>query len=273
MNEALGSRALRVDDWQPRHRFATDELADVGDLAPDLLRDVLLPHRLLSSSDCLDVYRRMFVDRVEQILALRLPAVRDAVGEEPFGELVRDYLLTYPAGTEDLTLAGDSFPEYLELAPPVERSRRPWLAELARLERAVARAALHPAEPELDERALPDDLCWERVRFEPAGSLALIAFRYRTDTVYAQWVHGKAIAAPERRAQYVAILRQGTQVQRASMSRRAWALLAALSAGRPLGEAAAEELGPGAPERLERRARPWVRAWITNGFFRQAHAG
>lgn len=281
MNPAPAPHARFADRWLPRNRFTllpdlttdgTEEMASAGDLAPDLLRDVLLPHRILSSSDCLDIYRRMFLDRVEQLLALRLPAVRDVVGEEPFGELVRDYLCTYPAGTEDLTRAGENFPEYLEDSPRLDRTRRTWIAELGRLERAVARAALTPSEPELDERTVESIARWGDARFEPAASLGLFAFQHRIDTFYSRWVHGKPIHAPESRPQYLAILRQGTQVQRAPMTRRAWSLLAALCAGRPLGAAAANELGPGSADRLERRARPWIRAWITNGFFRRVHA-
>ncbi|MFO1008572.1 MAG: DNA-binding domain-containing protein [Planctomycetota bacterium] len=253
---------------------ALDDLA-TGDVAPDFLRDVVLPNRLLSSADCLEVYRDMFRDRVEQLLALRMPAVHELLGRERFRELVREYVATHPAGSEDLARLGEAFPRFLANARELEPAHRSWIAELARLESAIVRCASARPAQELDEHELAEltVLDWEFARFEPAPGLELLAFDTAIDDAYSRWLHEGSLPVPRRRAQYVAVLRQGTQVQRAPMTRRAWNLLRALCAGRALATAVVDEFEPVERSTVERRVRTWLQAWITNGFFQTVHAG
>lgn len=224
-----------------------------SDMAPDLVRDVLLPHGLLASTECLDVYHHMFVASVERLLAERLPAVRDAVGEELFGALACDYVLTYPADTHDLARAGESFPEYLAATRFVEPDRRAWIAELARFERAIARAATGV------DRAV------DGARWRPAPGLQLLAFRHAIDAAYSAWQLGGSPVLPLRRSQWIAVYRQGSQVQRAPMTRRAWHVLSALCDGRPFAAAISEPFGPRGRASVLRRADRWMQAWISNG--------
>ena len=252
---------------------ALDELA-ASDIAPDLLRDVVLPQRLLTSADCLDLYREMFRDRVEQLLALRMPAVHEALGALGFRELVHEFLAAHPAGSADLSRIGDEFTRFLAGARELAATHRSWVAELARFECAIVRCATaHPAD-ELDVADVAEfsPLEWEFARFEPAPGLELLAFDHAIDDVYSSWLHGGGLDAPRPGPQYVAVLRQGTQVQRAPMTRRAWNLLHALCSGAPLLPAIVEELDPADRASVERRVRTWLHAWITNGFFRAVHA-
>ncbi|MBK7876008.1 MAG: putative DNA-binding domain-containing protein [Planctomycetes bacterium] len=252
---------------------ALDELA-TGDMAPDFLRDVVLPHRLLSSADCLEVYREMFRDRVEQLLALRMPAVHELTGPERFHALVVEYVATHPAGSEDLARVGEAFPRFLASARELEPAHRTWIAELARLECAITRCAAARPAKELDEEELAQFtlLDWEFARFEPAPGLELLAFDHAVDDAYSRWLHEGALRVPRRRPQYVAVLRQGSQVQRAPMTRRAWNLLRALCDGRALATAVVDEFEPVERSAVERRVRTWLHAWITNGFFQTVHA-
>lgn len=246
-----------------------------GDVAPDLLRDVVLPQRLLSSADCLEVYREMFRDRVEQLLALRMPAVHEHLGADRFHDLVHEYLATHAAGSANLARIGEDFTRFLAGARELVAAGKSWIAELARLECAITRCAMARPAAELDEEELAGFtlLEWEFACFEPAPGLELLAFDHAIDDAYSTWLHDGVLTTPKRRPQYVAILRQGTQVQRAPMTRRAWNLLRSLCAGNALLPAVVDELDPTERSAAEHRVRTWLSAWITNGFFEAVHAG
>jgi hypothetical protein len=111
------------------------------EMAPDLLRDVILPSAVLSSSDCLDVYRNMYCERVEIQLGREHPATRAALGDELFAAVVREFLATRPMNAHSLTQAGERLPEFLAETRLLPREYAARIAELAEFERARARAA------------------------------------------------------------------------------------------------------------------------------------
>ncbi|MBI5361764.1 MAG: putative DNA-binding domain-containing protein [Planctomycetes bacterium] len=254
-----------------------DPLEDgrTSDAAPDLLRDVVLPQGLLASNDGLGVYREMFRDRVEQLLALRMPAVHEHLGAERFHELVHEYVVTHAMGSANLARIGEDFTRFLAGARELVATGRGWIAELARLECAITRCAMARTAAALDEEELAGFtlLEWEFARFEPAPGLELLAFDHALDDAYSTWLHDGVLTKPKRRPQYVAILRQGTQVQRAPMTRRAWNLLGSLCAGNALLPAVVDELDPAERSAAEHRVRTWLSAWITNGFFERVQGG
>ena len=88
----------------------------------------------LTAIDRLDVYATMYFVRIHDVLRDEFPRTAAALGGEPFHGLVTDYLLACPPAHPSLREAGARLPEFLAdfLAAPA----RPWLAELARLERA-----------------------------------------------------------------------------------------------------------------------------------------
>lgn len=244
------------------------------EMAPDLLRDVILPSAVLSSSDCLDVYRRMYADRVELLLGREHPATRAALGDELFQALVRDYIDSSPANAHVLTKAGERLPDYLAETRLLPREKAAWIAELAAFERSLARAATADSGETLTAEALgelPLDR-WDSARLEAAPSLELHAFEHRIDELYEAWQRSGEVEAPLRRGQWLAIFRQGSQVQRVAMTRRAWLVLAGLCAGRPLASAFHDPFGATSRAATQRRVRAWLRAWIANGLFRTVHA-
>jgi hypothetical protein len=155
----------------------------------------------------------------------------------------------------------------------LDRETAGWVADLARLERAIARAsgcsgedALGPAA--LESRGLQG---WESARVEPVESLELHAFDQRVDEAYDAWLLGQPLTPPRARPQLLAVVRQGTQVQRITLSRQAWLVLSGLCLGRPLALALFDALGPAVQRSAQLRAYLWMRAWVTNGFFKAVH--
>jgi hypothetical protein len=75
------------------HRPAHDLDEEVtADIAPDLLRDVILPSALLSSDECSDDFRSMYALRVEEEIELAHGDLRRVLGEGRFAALVRNFL-------------------------------------------------------------------------------------------------------------------------------------------------------------------------------------
>jgi Putative DNA-binding domain len=88
----------------------------------------------LSAVERLDVYAGMYFVRIHDVLAEELARTAAAMGGEAFHRLVTDYLAACPPNHPSLREAGARLPEFL--AGHALAGERPWLAELARLERA-----------------------------------------------------------------------------------------------------------------------------------------
>jgi hypothetical protein len=88
----------------------------------------------LSAIERLDVYASMYFVRIHDVLRGEYARTAAVVGGEAFHGLVTDYLQACPPGHPSLREAGARLPGFL--AGHALGGARPWLAELARLERA-----------------------------------------------------------------------------------------------------------------------------------------
>lgn len=81
------------------------------------------------------VYRNnLFVSLVDALIA-RYPAVPAAVGAEFFLAMARDYAADHLPDSPVMMHYGDHFPDHLERFAPL--ADYPWIAEVARIERAI----------------------------------------------------------------------------------------------------------------------------------------
>ena len=88
----------------------------------------------LSAVERLDVYARMYFVRIHDVLRDEYARTAAALGGEAFHDLVTDYLQACPPAHPSLREAGARLPAFV--AGHALAADRPWLAELARLERA-----------------------------------------------------------------------------------------------------------------------------------------
>jgi hypothetical protein len=88
----------------------------------------------LSAVERLDVYANMYFVRIHDVLRDEFARTAAVAGGEPFHELVADYLSACPPGHPSLREAGARLPAFI--AAHALAGERPWLADLARLERA-----------------------------------------------------------------------------------------------------------------------------------------
>jgi hypothetical protein len=99
-----------------------------ADVAKEIAGDARLPPEAR-----LDIYGQMYFFRVHDVLRDEAPRTAAALGEAAFHNLVTDYLRACPPNHPSLREAGARLPAFVATHPL--GAERPWLAELARLER------------------------------------------------------------------------------------------------------------------------------------------
>jgi putative DNA-binding protein len=104
------------------------------DMKSEELGRVIAGDERLDAVERLDIYANMYFWRLLDILRGDYSALVAAVGDEPFHNLVTDYLLECPSAHPSVRNVGARLPDYL--ARHTLAAERPWLVELGRLERA-----------------------------------------------------------------------------------------------------------------------------------------
>jgi hypothetical protein len=108
-------------------------LAARGSEARRELEELVAGDARLSAEARLDIYANMYFFRIRDVLAAEYPRTLALLGESAFHNLVTDYLVARPPAHPSLREAGGRLPGFL--AAHAAGRERPWLAELARLER------------------------------------------------------------------------------------------------------------------------------------------
>ena len=111
---------------------AAKRLTELG-RAPDDLETIVRSSGPLSAVERVDVYANMYFFRILEVLADEYAKIVTLVGGDAFHNLVTDYLLACRPAHPSLREVGARLPAYLAHHPLAED--RPWLSELARLER------------------------------------------------------------------------------------------------------------------------------------------
>jgi putative DNA-binding protein len=108
-----------------------------AEVAPERVRDVILPSRALNAVERVGIYHGMYLLRMEEALATDYPGLKHLLGDGRFLDLVRAYVREYPSRHFSLNRLGDHLPEFLRRVPGL--SRRGFVHDLARLELALSR--------------------------------------------------------------------------------------------------------------------------------------
>jgi hypothetical protein len=197
----------------------------------------------LTAAAAVDVYRGGYPARLTEALGETFEACWRVLGDEAFFAAAKDFLTRTPSLTYNLSDYGEGFPEFLESRPDAEDA--PFIGDLARYEWAfkgvfheAPRAALDPAV--LAAKARPDSV----LRF--GGATRLLSLRHR---VRAIWLRDRSDDTPLEPsewtgAQRVILYKSGDNgVRSRELTAPEHAALAALAAGRPLGDALAAAEG------------------------------
>ena len=127
-------------------------LADEGDLGAGGLDAIVLGDDRLSSEARVDIYANMYFYRILDALKEDFPATLAVLGDENFHNLVTGYLLEHPPTDPSITHSGSHLADYLRDHPM--RDDVPFVADLAKLERATVEVFLGPDAATLEPGAL-----------------------------------------------------------------------------------------------------------------------
>jgi hypothetical protein len=222
--------------WRDLQRqFATALLGEDERVVEAIDGDGLAPQARLA------IYRHHVLASLTEALGATYPVVRRLVDERFFAYAADRYIRAHPPAGPCLFEYGETFPQFLREFPPCREL--PYLADVARLEWALARAVHAEDAPPLSVRALGgvpvDRLADLTMRLHPSVSL-----------VWSPWPVGRIWRAhqPDAGADVTVDLNAGEaclEVRRAAgtvgfrtLAPGAWVFRQALHEGQVLGEAA-----------------------------------
>ena len=237
-------------------------------------RGWVLPSKTLSAIQRLDIYRDMYLPRMEEALAIDYPALKHFLGGQEFMRLVKRYVDVYPSRSYTLNRLGDHLPEFV--ATLTDLPKKEFCVDLARLELALSVIFDANETPPLTPdavRAVPEE-AWESARLRPIEAFHLLAFDYPASK-YMGAVDGEnrspRIAAKKT---WVVAYRRNCQVHRMDLREPAYEMLSALASGRTLGEAIMSVLTrKWRPAVKQSQLFEWFRDWMAEGVFQAVELG
>jgi hypothetical protein len=237
-------------------------------------RGVVLPSKTLSALERLDIYREMYLPRMEEALAIDYPALKHLLGAEHFMRLVARYVAVYPSRSYTLNRLGDHLPEFLGTLSDLPKKE--FCVNLARLENALTMVfdarETAPMTPDA-VRAVPQD-AWETARLKPIEAFRLIAFDYPVSQYVGAVDEENRFPRIASKKTWVVAYRRNYQVHRMDLSEPAYELLSALASGRTLGEAIVAVLSrKWRPAVKQTQLFEWFRDWMAEGLFQGVDPG
>ncbi|WP_310461919.1 putative DNA-binding domain-containing protein [Sphaerotilus sp.] len=196
----------------------------------------------------LAVYTANAAVNAERALGARYPTVQALLGEETFGPMARAFWRQWPPERGDLAQWGDPLPDFL--AEAEQLAELPYLADMARLDAAVAQAeGAADVAPDLMTLMRLGDTAPDRLLLRPTAGLALLHSAHPVVSIWRAHHDPVQMAQPDpladvrvaldgRRAETALVWRQGWRVQVAAVEApTADFLRRALLQARPLAEA------------------------------------
>lgn len=243
------------------------------------VEQVVARSRALSAVERLDIYNRAYFARLLECLREEYSVLAFALGAELFDAFALGYLQTHPSKSYTLGKLGERFPEYLAENRPAHDggASADWpefMVDLARLERVVNEVfdgSGVEGRPLLTAERLqeiPGDL-WPHARLVCAPCLRLVILQFPVSEYFSAAHRKEPAPVPAAGKSYIAVNRQDYRVRRYELTAPQHALLAALSAGEPVGAAieTAAALSPAGDDQLAADLTGWFREWTTAGFF------
>jgi hypothetical protein len=217
-----------------QHAFATGLLSgDAAAVAPAIIEDGI------AGADRLCIYRNSARTTLTEALRLTYPCIARLVGSDFFEMGAARFIGACPPRSGCLTDYGDGFADFLAALP--EAAGVPYLADVARFEWALAKAAAAEDAPHLDVFGVVkvDGQDHELLRFEPHPSVSLLRLHYPADEI-ADSVAARsddAMHAIDLRAGpvWIVVHRGSDGVQAERVTQAAHGFLQRLFAGEPLG--------------------------------------
>jgi len=171
----------------------------------------------LSARDRLGIYANAYFYRLLDIFKEDFPCTYKVLGDVNFHNLITSYLIEYPPSEPSVLYAGRHLPHYLKTISGPARAAAahvPFLADLARLERACIEVFHGPDAEALEQMSLRGltSESWPllRLRLHPAAQIFDI--EWRIDVLMAAIKEGQHWEPPERASATILVWRKHWQV-------------------------------------------------------------
>jgi hypothetical protein len=177
------------------------------------------------------------------------PAVAHIMDDEPFGEVVRDYLTAYPPHNISVTFEGRDFAKFLltgdlgyDFGVPQALLSQLAALEWAQIECFFEPKSFAPLSPAVLSEIKPED--WPNIKLEFTLTLQLLEFGWDIFPVWKEFSQGRATAIPAQQSAFAIVARPQNTVIVESVSALEAQFLASWKSGEPL-------RGEHMPERVE----------------------
>ena len=228
---------------------------------------LILPSPTLSPTERVQIYRGMYLLRMQEALEIDFSVVSSYVGGQEFQGLVAEYVARFPSRSYTLDHLGRDFARFLS------REEGAALGELAALEWSLCVVGIAKDSPALamsDLAAVPEDHLLS-VRFEPIIALERHRFLYNVNDVYKAWSDQQGAVRLTRSPGNLVCWRHQLEVWRMELHDAAYCFLDHLCRGTPLGESI--ELTQNSHDVADDLLFRWFHNWTREGFFASFSTG
>jgi Putative DNA-binding domain len=181
-----------------------------GPLRRDLTQ-IIRSNRGLGGDERIDIYANAYFYRLLECLKEEYPATLTVTGSNDFASLTRDYLVWRPPSEPSIFYAGCYLADFLRNHSP---SKYPFLAELARLERATLESFHAPDVSILSDeamRAIPAEQ-WPTIELRCHPGVEILRGEWRVSEVLSAIERGEKWAEPVRETNEIIVWRRGISV-------------------------------------------------------------
>jgi hypothetical protein len=234
----------------------------------DLAREMVLPSKTLAPLERLDIYRDMYLLRMEEALSIDYPSLKHFLGDDEFMRLVARYVDVYPSRSYTLNRLGDHLCEFIDTLEDLPR--KDFCQDLARLEYELTYVFDAPETPPLKPelvRAVPPE-AWETARLKPVEAFRLLEFNYPVSRYVGAVDEENPFPRVARKKTWIVAYRTNFSLHRMDLTQPAYELLSALAADKTVGEAIVSVMTrKWRPAVKESHLFEWFRDWMAEGFF------
>lgn len=224
----------------------------------------------LDATGRLEIYANAYFHRILGVLSSDYPALQQALGHDPFNDLVTSYLLVEPSRHPSLRYAGSRLADFLlsHAAAAGIRARSPWACDLAVFEWARV-DVFDVADGAVLTRAslaslAPEEFAAQSLRLGPWARLR--CFEYPVDHIWAAANRGEEIdPAQTASTTHLLVWRKEEAVLHRRVEQHEEAALALVRRGirfDELCEWAATEIGE---SEAPAQAAGWLGQWVADG--------
>jgi hypothetical protein len=175
-------------------------------------RRIIRSDQRLAGIERINIYVNAYFYRLLECLKEEFPATLAVTGPNDFAELVHDYLGWRPPTEPSIFYAGRYLAEFLR--NHVLARCRPFIAELARLERTTLEIFHGPEAPTLTDEemsAIPAQQ-WPTIELRLHPGVEILRGEWRVSDVLSAVERGNAWAEPAQQTNAVIVWRRGTDV-------------------------------------------------------------